>query len=168
MDKIKLIKLLEKQIPNSKEGLPEEVFYFVSRITPLINVDLLIKDDMNRTLLSWRDDEYCGTGWHIPGGIVRFKETLETRIKKVATIEINADIDFDPNPIAINQSLFSQNTRGHFVSFLYKCFLPSSFVPKNENLTEFQRGYLQWHNICPENLIKPQEMYKPYISGGMQ
>ena len=28
----------------------------------------------------WRDDEQCGAGWHLPGGCVRLKETLEQRL----------------------------------------------------------------------------------------
>src|SRR5438105_4861558 len=50
-------------------GLPPEVFLFLSRVTPLLNVDLLIQDDRGRTLLTWRDDEFFGAGWHVPGGI---------------------------------------------------------------------------------------------------
>ncbi|MDB4264988.1 hypothetical protein N9893_02880, partial [bacterium] len=79
---------LDRSIQNATEGLPDEVFYFVSRTTPLVNVDLLIKDEDGRTLLAWRDDLYSGTGWHVPGGIVRFKETFESRVLKVAEIEI--------------------------------------------------------------------------------
>jgi colanic acid biosynthesis protein WcaH len=51
-----IIKLLEAHINNPSEGLPEEVFLFVSRITPMINVDLLIKNERKGTLLTWRDD----------------------------------------------------------------------------------------------------------------
>lgn len=43
----------------------------------MVNVDLLIKNvSSNETLLTWREDEYYGPGWHVPGGIVRFKETI--------------------------------------------------------------------------------------------
>ena len=76
-------------------GLPDEVFYYISRTTPLVNVDLLIKDENGRTLLSWRNDRYAGKGWHVPGGIVRFKETLETRVQKVAEIEVGVNISFE-------------------------------------------------------------------------
>jgi hypothetical protein len=78
------ISVLVKRVPDPSRGLPEEIFYYISRTTPLINVDLLIKDEKGRTLLSWRDDAYAGKGWHVPGGIVRFKESLETRIRRVA------------------------------------------------------------------------------------
>ena len=34
---------IEKLVKNPKKGLPDDVFYFVGRLTPYINVDLLIK-----------------------------------------------------------------------------------------------------------------------------
>ncbi|MDP2923379.1 MAG: NUDIX hydrolase, partial [Candidatus Omnitrophota bacterium] len=67
------IDLLESLIKNPSERLPEDIFLFVSRITPIINVDLLIKNKQNHTLLTWRDDGFYPPGWHIPGGIVRYK-----------------------------------------------------------------------------------------------
>jgi len=86
------IKYLEKEIPDPSKGLAEELFSFFSKIVPMVNVDLLIKDEKGRTLLSWRDDPIHGKGWHIPGGIIRFKETLENRILKVAETEIGLNL----------------------------------------------------------------------------
>ncbi len=158
------IKFLDKQIPNPSLGLPEEVFLFISRATPIVNVDLLIKDESGRVLLSWRDDQYAGTGWHIPGGIVRFRENLEKRLLKVAEAEIGAAVEFDPAPIALNQLIHDQrNTRGHFISILYKCFLSNKYIPKNRGLSYKDPGYLMWHDSCPVNLIKMHEIYRKYI-----
>lgn len=158
------IAILDKEIANPQAGLPNEMFRFISRITPLINVDLLIKDENRRTLLSWRDDQYAGKGWHIPGGIIRFKETFETRIKEVAKSEIGAKIKFDSNPMAINQLINKEcGIRGHFISILYKCSLPSVFVPENKGLKETDAGYLKWHKTCPENLLKFHEIYRKYL-----
>ncbi len=159
------IAVLDKEVENPSLGLPDEVFYYISRIAPLVNVDLLIKDENGRTLLSWRDDQYCGTGWHIPGGIVRFKETFEERIKKVAETEIGVDIKFDPAPIAVNELIIPErDIRSHFVSILYKCFLPSTFIPENKGLSHKDAGYLRWLDSCPGNLIKFHERYyRKYI-----
>lgn len=158
------IAVLEKQVPNPSEGLPDELFYYISKTTPLVNVDLLIKDENGRTLLSWRNDQYCGKGWHVLGGIVRFKETLETRVRKVAETEIGIDIDFDTIPIAVNQCIHhEQDIRSHFISILYKCFPPSTFIPENKGLSHEDVGYLMWHDCCPDNLLKFHEMYRKYI-----
>lgn len=159
------VAVLDGHVTNPSEGLPDELFLYISRTTPLVNVDLLVKDEDGRTLLSWRDDKYAGKGWHIPGGIVRFKETLETRIKKVAEIEIGMDVSFDPVPIAINQIIHPKKaTRGHFISVLYKCFLSNRFSPINRGLSLKDNGYLMWHDGCPRNLIKAHGIYKRYLT----
>lgn len=157
------IKLLDKEITNPSVGLPQDIFYFVSRLTPLINVDLLIKDEKGRTLLSWRDDQFAGQGWHVPGGIVRYKEKLETRIQKVALAEIGVKVKFDPAPIAVSQTICRHKNRGHFISVLYKCFLSDKFIPQNAGLSKKDAGYLKWHTACPGNLLKRHEIYKKFL-----
>ena len=164
MNIIDAIAVLDKQVRNPSAGLTDEVFFYISKTTPLVNVDLLIKDEKGRTLLSWRNDQYSGKGWHVPGGIVRFKETLETRVKKVAKTEIGVDIDFDTIPIAVNQCIHHErDIRSHFISILYKCFLPGTFVPENKGFSNEGMGYLMWHDFCPDNLIKCHEIYRKYI-----
>jgi len=159
------IEFLESKVPNPSLGLPDEVFYYISRTTPLVNVDLLIKDGKGRTLLSWRNDRYCGRGWHLPGGIIRFKEKMEMRVRKVADIEIGTSVQFDPIPLAINQIIVDGLTdRSHFISILFNCFLDGSFVPANKELTEDDPGYLAWHGKCPENLLKYHDIYSKYLN----
>ena len=158
------ISFLSREVPNPSEGLPDELFCYISRTTPLVNVDLLIKDETGRTRLAWRDDIYAGKGWHIPGGIVRFKERLETRIEKVAESEIGSSISFDSVPVALNQLIHTErDVRSHFISILYRCFLSSEFIPGNKGLTDRDRGYLMWHDSCPDNLLAYHEIYRSYI-----
>lgn len=159
------IALLDRKVPNPSSGLPDELFFYISRTTPLVNVDLLIKDENGRTLLSWRNDKHVGCGWHIPGGIVRFKEKLETRIRKTAKAEIGINIKFDPTPLEINQIIVPEKTiRGHFMSILYKCLLPKEFIPKNNGLSIKDQGYLAWHKTCPKDLLKYHKIYEKYLS----
>ena len=49
----KLIKKIEKKITNPRKSLPEDFFLFIGRMTPFTNVDLLIKNNKNETLLTW-------------------------------------------------------------------------------------------------------------------
>ena len=158
------ILILEKRVPNPNMGLPDEIFYYISKTTPLVNVDLLIKDENERTLLAWRDDQYAGKGWHLPGGIIRFKETFETRIKKVSELEVGTSVEYDLNPLAINQIILdNREYRGHFISILYKCFLTETFSPENNGLSKKDAGFVKWHDSCPKNLLKFHELYREYL-----
>ena len=97
------IAAIEQECQNPNAGLPFEVFKLVSKLTPMINVDLLIKDASGKTLLTWREDPLCKAGWHIPGGIIRFMENIDTRIHKVAIAELGADVSFEKKPLAVTE-----------------------------------------------------------------
>lgn len=161
----KIIAGLEARIKNPAQGLPEEVFLFISRVTPLINVDLLIKNKKGQTLLTWRDDGYFPAGWHIPGGIIRYKEKIAERISATASGELGARVKFNKEPLAVNEIIYSlRKTRGHSISLLYECVLTRAL---NEKL-QFKKGIPKpeewaWHDRCPCNLISVHRMYRKFI-----
>jgi colanic acid biosynthesis protein WcaH len=158
------IRALQAAAGNPSHGLPEELFLFVSRITPLVNVDLLIQDDVGRTLLTWRDDEYFGTGWHVPGGIIRYKEVAADRVRACAQEELGAEMGFDPVPILVSETIRDQKDRGHFISLLYRCKL---LAPPDEHrrakLDRPRHGEWMWHHRCPSNLLAVQSQYVPLL-----
>ena len=159
------IKNIENTLKDPSKGLPENVFLFLSRITPLINVDLLVKNKKNQTLLTWRQPgEIYSSGWHLPGGIIRYKEKIIERIQAVAKTELKNKVFFDNKPIAINEVMLNQKNRGHFVSLLYSCKLVNK-LDNNFCYTEGNPkiGQWAWHDSCPKNLIKPHKIYKNYF-----
>ena len=159
------ISAIDSLIGDPSKGLPEDVFLFASRITPMVNVDLLIRNEMNQTLLTWRDDGYWKAGWHVPGGIIRYKETIAERIKAVAKTELDAEVEFQPTPLAINEIIFpDRRNRGHFMSLLYRC----SFITSPDERLQYKSGaplpdQWMWHDSCPENIIAVHEIYREYI-----
>jgi len=165
MESKDVIEMLESLIEDPCKGLPEDVFLFVSKITPLINVDLLIKDEKSRTLLTWRDDGYCSPGWHIPGGIIRFKETVVTRVKTVAKHELGAEVEFDPVPLAINEVIHpTRKMRGHLISLLFCCTLMTPLAESRcYKIGNPKPGDWAWHDTFPENMIPVHEMYRQFI-----
>jgi colanic acid biosynthesis protein WcaH len=167
MDLKHAIEMLEGLINNPHHGLPEDVFLFISGITPTINVDLLIKDTNKRTLLTWREDLFGNIGWHIPGGVIRFKETFADRIHAVAKNELGANIVFDLVPIAVHEIIHPERrTRGHSISLLFKCSLltlPAEDMRYNKigNPTTNQWA---WHDSMPDDIVYVQRIYKKFIS----
>ncbi|MGO9109563.1 MAG: hypothetical protein ACLP9L_10040 [Thermoguttaceae bacterium] len=162
------VRALDSLIPNASGGLREEVFLLVSRLLPLVNVDLLIQDNSRRTLLTWRDDEFYGPGWHVPGGIIRFQETLGQRIHETARIELRTDVEFAPNAIAIREAIDPRRqTRGHFISLLYRCTLLRPPAAELEYLGGVPAaGQWSWHATCPPDMIDVHRTYAEFIDGG--
>ena len=155
---------------NAEKGLGEDLFLMVSTMTPILNVDLFITDSNRRVLLSWRDDQYCGKGWHIPGGCLRFKERLEERIVKTAIDEIGTVVEFDPHPIKVLENIANDdrtvidnnNIRAHFISLLYKCI-----VSNEEEIHKCDGrkivGHLKWFDHVPSDFIEIQKYYIPIL-----
>lgn len=157
MDKLlQSIEVIDQSLSQNNGDLGEDLFELVSRCTPLINVDLLIKNDNGHILLTWRDDKFYGPGWHIPGGIIRHKETLSQRIHKVAESELQTTIIHKDAPSKVQELMNNQReTRGHFISLLYDCSLASNLPERNRfNPSNPKTDQWQWHSDMPENLIK--------------
>jgi colanic acid biosynthesis protein WcaH len=151
-------------IGDARRGLPEPVFELLGRITPVVNVDLLIRNGDGETLLTWRHDALY-LGWHLPGGVVRFKEALAGRVAEVARLELGATVSTGAAPIAIHEVVEPVRAdRGHFISFLFECTLTSDpdetrryrgGPPKN--------GQWAWHASSPPDLIDAHGIYRRFI-----
>ena len=165
MDITECIEFLEKSIKDPSKGLPEEVFLLLGRLTPYLNVDLLIKDNDQKILLTWRQPgEKYPCGWHLPGGIIRYKESFETRIKKVALSELKARVRFDEKPLTIEQLILNQVNRAHFISLLYSCELLDEPAPNLRYIEgEPVPGQWAWHQKIPKDLFIPHRMYLDFM-----
>lgn len=158
-----LVAELDTLVPDSRQGLPDELFYLVSRLTPLVNVDLLIRDDRGAILLTWRDDRFY-QGWHVPGGIIRFKETADDRIRAVGLTELGAAVEADATPCAVNEKRnASRDVRGHFISLLYATRLLGSPDPARacHDVDRPEPGQWAWHLSCPDRFLPNHAVYRP-------
>lgn len=159
-----LIHKVESYILDVKKGLPDDIFYFISRTTPLVNVDLIVFSSKKKILFTWRDDKYAGKGWHLPGGIIRFKEDMVDRVKIVAKKEIGIELNKIEGPIDIKQIIDETKTnRAHFISLLFKCYIDE----KNENIIKYKvdndsSNYMLSKGI-PKNLLSWHNIYKDYF-----
>jgi colanic acid biosynthesis protein WcaH len=153
-----LTQRIDAEVKDARQGLPEPIFRMVSRLTPMVNVDLLISDEAGRLLLTWRADQYYGPGWHIPGGIIRFKETWDHRIAEVARLELGSTVQFDPEPRTIRQAFAPhRDERGHFISLLFACTLTGPLPADRQARTDPPaNGAWAWHEGCPDNLLAVQ------------
>jgi colanic acid biosynthesis protein WcaH len=150
-------------IPDPSKGLPDEVFHFILKVTPMINVDLLVRNDRGEHLLAWREDAY-GTGWHIPGGIIRYCEAIEQRIEAVAKGELSTEVDHTPHPVDLRQLW---HVRGHFISLLYLCTLRT---PISDPAIWFsggkpRNGQIAWIMGVPPDIYWVHNMYAEWLNG---
>ena len=154
-----------------EQGLGEELFLQISSLVPIVNVDLLVFNSKGQFLLTKRDDIHCGKGWHVPGGCIRFRETCEERIRKVAQNELGiSQIAIDKDPIKVfeiierrRRPIENQNERAHFITIVYKCFVDDTYIINNGNKTEDDVGYIKWFRKLPNDLLYIQNCYRDIL-----
>ena len=49
---------------DATKGIGEDLFLSISQLTPIINVDLFVKNKYNE-FVNLESDEYYGPGWHV-------------------------------------------------------------------------------------------------------
>ena len=110
---------LSKKVKNPKQGLPQGVFDAISQLVPFPACEIVVFNSKGEMLLTWRQDQWWN-GWHIPGGLMRFKETFQERLNNTAKKELGAGIKSF-------KFLFVENyyteLRGHSVSCVFLCKL---------------------------------------------
>ena len=150
---------------DAQKGIGQELFLAISQMTPSVNVDLIIKShDDSSTLLTWRDDQYYGPGWHVPGGVIRFKEKMIERVHKVAKVEFGRELTRIEGPIGFHEMFnATRDVRGHFVSFVFSVTLNKPPDPKFQVVSEPFNGGWSWFAECPEKLIPNQSDLKQYL-----
>lgn len=154
------LQLVLASLQDPSQGLPGSVFSFILKVTPLINVDILIQEAGRGTLLTWRDDEF-GTGWHIPGGIIRLNEPAAHRISEVARLELATTVEADSFPIDIREFFYA---RGHFISLLYRCRPTKPLAAGGLEACEAPHpGSIGWFKACPPNIYPGHEAYSMHI-----
>lgn len=161
------VAVIDRLVPNARSGLPDPVFYLSSRLVPMINVDLLIVNEMNQKLLTWRADRFYGPGWHLPGGIIRFKETMSARIDQVALRELGVRVQPDAQPMAIGELINpDRDIRGHFISFVFKCRLLEPLRVSQRAASDEQADADQWRwfDTAPVNIIKQHIRFADVIN----
>jgi ADP-ribose pyrophosphatase YjhB (NUDIX family) len=165
------ITALETELHPGTGGLPEEAFLFIGRHSPILCVELIIRDSALGTLLTWRDDDHFGRGWHVPGGAIRFRESRDERIQAVARSEVGTEVDVDPSPLAIQEYLnFAVRERSHQWSFLMRCSLrgePDRSM-RCEDPGAPKPGEWMWHKDVPSDLLPIHHSYAQFIGGETQ
>ena len=156
--------------------LPLDLFLLVSRLIPLFTVDLWIQNEDGSVLLTWREDEFFGRGWHVPGSALRLGETTQHRLHECAREELGAEIEAEPLPFDLMEEIQPHirdgtdpkaRDRAHNVSAAYRCRLLTPPDPARAYRPETgqppQPGQWAWHPRCPDELLAVHRCYEKHF-----
>lgn len=159
---------------DARDGLDEDLFLLVSSLVPIANVDMLVTNESGQILLSYRDDEFYGESWHIPGGCMRYGETFEHRLVETSKKELGCIVEYDTEPLVVRNVLRGPNAqlehpdeRGHNVAILFNCRLPNGFTISNGGKKQFENGYLKWFDKLPDTFLKIQYVFRDRLERWM-
>jgi colanic acid biosynthesis protein WcaH len=139
------LKNIISKIKNPERGIEQEVFDILCKIITHVACELIILNQHKEILLTYRHDKIW-QGWHFPGGILRYREAFESRLKQVAKLELQAKLKTAKFLFPFN---YINGQRGHDVSLVFLCELKSK--PKIG----------KWFKQMPKNIISEhKELWK--------
>jgi colanic acid biosynthesis protein WcaH len=108
----------------------EEDFGRIVRLTPLVSIDLILRNDLGQVLLGYRQNRPARNTWFVPGGRIRKDERLEDAWKRIASTELGITPDA-PRLLGVYQHFYEDNGAGlpgvgtHYVVIGCEAQLPS-------------------------------------------
>ena len=73
--------------------LPAETFDLVVRHTPLVSIDLVVRDARRRLLVGRRVNRPAKDTWFVPGGRIEKDERLAAAFRRITRVELGIEIE---------------------------------------------------------------------------
>ena len=137
--------------------LDKETFSTVIDSTPLVSIDLVVKNKQGQALLGERLNKPAKGSWFVPGGRILKNEPLCTAFKRLTLDELGQEFSITdarllgPFDHFYNDNVFGDEFSTHYVAIAYVITLDEQLEKLPMNV---QHGAYQWFDIA-ELLISP-------------
>jgi colanic acid biosynthesis protein WcaH len=157
------------KIPFAGESmLNDDTFRTVINSTPLISIDLVVRDSSGNILLGQRLNRPAQGFWFVPGGRILKGESLANAFKRLTFVELGIELDIvDAQYLGLyehfyNDSIYTDEPESidistHYVVNGFEVVLPSATNLTSNNLPAEQHGAYQW--ISEEALMTSDEVH---------
>ncbi len=122
--------------------LDKKEFLEVIKLTPLVSIDLVVKNSMGEVLLGLRKNEPAKNYWFVPGGRICKDERIEEAFERISLSELGVTLKItDAHAMGVFQHLYEQNFAGepgvstHYIvlGYVIKLDLPLDMMPKDQH-----------------------------------
>ena len=130
--------------------LDKETFSIVIESTPLVSIDLVIKNQKGQALLGQRLNRPAKGSWFVPGGRILKDESLAAAFKRLTIEELGQAFSVEqaallgPFDHFYNDNVFGETFSTHYVAIAYVLTLDAELEQLPLNV---QHGSYQWFNI---------------------
>ncbi|MGV2950389.1 GDP-mannose mannosyl hydrolase [Acinetobacter sp. AGC35] len=127
--------------------LPDETFKSVIQHTPLISIDLIVRNEQGEVLLGKRVNAPAKGYWFVPGGRVRKNETLDDAFVRLVKEELGIESGVtraDAKFLGVfehfyDDCVFCDDVSTHYIVLAYELFLENIMITNN-----LQNYHIQW------------------------
>jgi colanic acid biosynthesis protein WcaH len=128
--------------------LTDQEFIDVVRVTPLVAIDLIVRNEAGEILLGKRRNRPAQHWWFVPGGRIQKNERLQDAYRRIGKAELGITM---PNAKlhGIFNHLYDDNYFGvpdigtHYVTLAYRCELGKGITPVHDD----QHAEMKWWAI---------------------
>ena len=136
--------------------LDNQTYKIVINSTPLISIDLLVKNN-NKILLGKRVNKPALGDFFSIGGRVYKNETINNAMSRIAKDELNIELKLEPSFVGIFEHFYDdsiyQGETTHYVNLAYEIEIEETL-----NLPFEQHNEYQWFTI--DEILKSAKVHK--------
>ncbi|MEW6313531.1 MAG: GDP-mannose mannosyl hydrolase [Pseudomonadota bacterium] len=90
--------------------LPQDIFAFVVRHTPLVSLDFIVRNERNEILLGLRNNRPAQGCWFVPGGRLAKDETREQAFRRLTLDELGTSFSLEQARfLGVYEHLYTDN-----------------------------------------------------------
>jgi colanic acid biosynthesis protein WcaH len=131
--------------------LDKQTFSTVIASTPLVSIDLVVKNNRGQTLLGQRLNRPAKGFWFVPGGRILKNEALSTAFKRLTLDELGEEFNIEqasllgPYDHFYDDNVFGDAFSTHYVAVAYVLVIDHEL---NHLPVDIQHGTYQWFDIA--------------------
>jgi len=129
--------------------------------TPLVSIDLVIRNPSNKVLLGKRNNRPAMGYWFVPGGRIFKNETINQALKRISEVELGQDLSIKaPSLLGAYDHIYEVNflnVKGintHYVVLAFGIALQQEIEVKSDE----QHTELKWWEI--DKLLQDQTVHQ--------
>ena len=129
------MKTLQKQLSKAD-------FSFIVKNTPLVSIDLIVRNEKKEILVGLRNNEPAKGYWFVPGGRILKNETIKNAFERITEAELGEKIIIEHSQkLGVFEHLYDTNFTEspdfgtHYIVLAYQVSLESSLegLPKEQH-----------------------------------
>lgn len=148
--------------------LPDETFKSVIQHTPLISIDLIVRNEQGEVLLGKRVNAPAKGYWFVPGGRVRKNETLDDAFVRLVREELGIESGItraDAKFLGVfehfyDDCVFGSELNTHYVVMAYSVGISKNQIKLEKNMQHLDMRFFNVKNeLLDINIHKYTKMY---------